>query len=290
MPRPLWKGAVRFGMVSIPVKLYSATEEKDVRFNQLHKEDMSRIRQKIFCADEDIELDREDIVKGYQIAPGQYVVMDDEDFDKVPISTTREIEVTQFVDLDKIDPIYYQKTYYLEPEDIGMKPYALLMAALKDSERVAIAKISMRQKEQLCTLRVYENTIALETMFYADEVRDTEGLTVPGEDVKVSDRELQMAKTLVDMLSEEEFNLAEYHDNYREALLEVIKAKAEGQTIETPAPAVAKVTDLMDALRASVEAAKARRNAPAPEKAEAAREAEPEHEDELSKRRRKRAS
>ncbi|HEY7270100.1 MAG TPA: Ku protein [Dehalococcoidia bacterium] len=283
MPRPLWKGAVRFGMVSIPIKLYSATEEKDVRFNQLHKEDMSRIRQKVFCAEEDIELDRDDIVKGYQIAPGQYVVMDDEDFDKVPISTTREIEVTQFVDLDKIDPIYYQKTYYLEPEDIGMKPFALLMAALKDSERVAVAKISMRQKEQLCTLRVYGNTIALETMFYADEVRDTEGLAVPDKDVKISDKELAMAKTLVDMLSDDEFNLGEYRDNYRDALLDVIKAKSEGQTIETPAPAVAKVTDLMDALRASVEAAKARKSAP--EKAEAESE-----EDELSKRRRRRAS
>lgn len=286
MPRPLWKGAISFGMVSIPVKLYSATEEKDVRFNQLHKADMSRIRQKIFCAEEDVELDREDIVKGYQIAPSQYVVLEDEDFDKVPVSTTRVIEIAQFVDLVEIDPIYYQKTYYLEPDEVGIKPFALLMAALKDSGRVAIAKISMRQKEQLCTLRVYENTIALETMFYADEVRDTEGLTVPGEDIKVSDRELAMAKSLIDMLTDD-LKLDTYEDNYREALLSVIRAKAEGQTIEAPEPAVARVTDLMEALRASVEAAKARREAPAPEKAEAAREAEPE--DELSKRRRRRA-
>jgi DNA end-binding protein Ku len=274
-------------MVTIPIKLYSATEEKDVRFNQLHKTDMSRIRQKVFCAEEDVELEREDIVKGYQISPGQYVVLDDEDFDKVPVSTTRVIEIAQFVDLKEIDPIYYQKTYYLEPDDVGIKPFALLMAALKDSGRVAIAKISMRQKEQLCTLRVYENTIALETMFYADEVRETDGLTVPGEDIKVSDRELAMAKSLIDMLTED-LKLEDYHDNYREALLGVITAKAEGQTIETPQPAVAKVTDLMEALRASVEAAKARRETPAEEKAAASREAEPE--DELSKRRRRRAS
>ncbi len=281
MPRPLWKGAISFGMVSIPVKLYSATEEKDVRFNQLHKEDMSRIRQKVFCAEEDIELDREDIVKGYQIAPNQYVIMEDGDFDKVPINTTRVIEIAQFVSLEDIDPIYYQKTYYLEPDDIGLKPFALLMAALKDSGRVAIAKISMRQKEQLCTLRCYGNTIALETMFYADEVRETEGLTVPGEDINVSDRELAMARSLIDMLTDD-LKLDAYQDDYREALLGVIRAKAEGQAIETPQPAVAKVTDLMEALRASVEAAKARRNEPAPEKAE-------ESDDELSKRRRRRA-
>jgi DNA end-binding protein Ku len=262
-------------MVSIPVKLYSATEEKDVRFNQLHKTDHSRIRQKIFCAEEDVELDRDEIVKGYQVSPGQYVVMEDEDFDKVPISTTRVIEITQFISLEEIDPIYYQKTYYLEPEDVGLKPFALLMRALEESGRVAIAKISMRQKEQLCTLRVYQNTIALETMFYADEVRETEELTVPGKDIQITDRELTMARSLIDMLSEE-LKLDEYKDNYREALLAVIRAKAEGQTIETPEPAVAKVTDLMEALRASVEAARSKRDLPAKDKAAASRDSDEE--------------
>jgi len=271
-------------MVTIPVKLYSATEEKDIRFNQLHKTDHQRIKQKIFCSEEDIELDKDDIVKGYQIAPGQYVVLEDEDFEKVPVSTTRVIEIAQFADLREIDPIYYQKTYYLEPEEVGMKPFALLMAALNESKRVAIAKISMRQKEQLCTLRPYKNTIALETMFYADEVRETEGLTVPGEDVQVSERELQMARSLVDMLTEA-LDISRYHDNYREALLEVIKAKAAGQVIEAPQPAVAKVTDLMEALRASVEAAKARRAGAQGEKAGRAEDTE----DELSKRRKRRA-
>jgi DNA end-binding protein Ku len=258
MPRPLWKGAISFGMVSIPIKLYTATEEKDVRFNMLHEKDHSRIRQKTFCAEEDVEVSRDEIVKGYEVGPGQYVVMEDEDFDKVPVVTTRTIEITDFVSLEEIDPILYQKTYFLEPEPVGMKPFALLMKALEDTERIAIAKVTMRQKEQLCCLRLYQGTLALETMFYADEIRSPSDLTVPGEDIEVSDRELTMAKSLVDMLTGE-FDFTQYKDNYREALLDVIRAKSEGQVIEMEAPEPAKVTDLMDALRASVEAAKKRR-------------------------------
>jgi DNA end-binding protein Ku len=258
MPRPIWKGAISFGMVSIPVKLYTATDEKDVRFNQLHEKDHSRIRQKVFCAEEDVELSRDEIVKGYEVSPGRYVVMDEEDFEKVPIVTTRTIEITDFVSLHDIDPILYQKTYFLEPEDVGMKPFALLMAALRSTDRVAIAKVAMRQKEQLCTLRLYENTIALETMFYSDEIRSPEELNVPGEKVEVTDRELKMAESLVEMLTGE-FDFEQYKDNYREALLQVIRAKAEGQVIEVAAPEPAKVTDLMEALRASVEAAQKRK-------------------------------
>jgi DNA end-binding protein Ku len=254
MARPLWKGAISFGMVSIPVRLYTATEEKDIHFNMLHDEDMSRIRQKRFCAEEDIEVDLKDIVKGYEVSPGQYVILEDDDFEKVPVNTTRTIEITEFVNLEKIDPILYQKTYYLEPEEVGMKPFALLMRALEDSGRVAIAKVTLRQKEQLCSLRLYEDTIALETMFYSDEVRSTDELSVPGEKVQVSDRELTMAKSLVDMLSSDDFDFEQYKDNYREALLDIIKLKAEGQTIEAPKAAPAKITDLTEALRASVEA------------------------------------
>jgi DNA end-binding protein Ku len=254
MPRPLWKGAISFGMVSIPIKLYTATEEKDVRFNMLHREDLSRVKQKLFCAEEDIEIDRgSDVVKGYEITPGSYVVIDEEDFQNVPVKTTRTIEITDFVDLEEIDPILYQKTYFLEPEEIGMKPFALLMRALEETGRVAIAKVTLRQKEQLCTLRIYDDTIALETMYYADEVRKTGDLNVPGKDVKIDDRELKMATSIVDMLTGE-FDFDSYKDDYREALLEVISKKAEGQTIEAPAPAAAKITDLTEALRASVEA------------------------------------
>ncbi len=259
MPRPLWKGAISFGMVSIPVRLYTATDEKDVRFNMLHEKDHSRIRQKTFCAEEDVEVSRDEIVKGYQIAPEQYVVLDDEDFDNVPVSTTRTIEIMEFVSLEDIDPILYQKTYYLEPEDVGMKPFARLMAALRETGRVGIAKVAFRQKEQVCSLRLYENTIALETMFFNDEIRSTQDLVVPGEDVQVSERELKMATSLVDMLTSEGFNFEEYKDNYREALLEVIRAKSEGQVITAPAPAPAQPIDLMEALRRSVEDAQKKR-------------------------------
>ena len=256
MPRPLWKGAISFGMVSIPVKLYTATEDKDIHFNQLHAKDQSRIKQKRVCIEEDEEVEYDEIVKGYEISPGRYVILEDEDFEKVPITTTHTIDITDFVSLEEIDPILYQKTYYLEPEDVGMKPFALLMAALKETERVAIAKVTLRQKEQLCTLRLYENTIALETMFYADEVRSTEELATPDGRTKISDRELAMAKSLVDMLTTDEFDFTSYQDNYREALLTVIRAKAEGLPIETPEPQPVKITDLTEALRASVEAAR----------------------------------
>ncbi len=283
MPRPLWKGAISFGMVSIPIKLYSATDEKDVHFNMLHATDHSRIRQKRFCAEEDVEVGQGEIVRGYEIGSGQYVVIDDEDFEKVPVSTTRTIEITEFVSIDQIDPISYQKTYYLEPEDVGMKPFALLMRALQDSGRVAIAKVSMRQKEQLCTLRVYQNTIALETMFYSDEVRSPAELQTPGEEVQISDRELTMARSLIDMLSDD-FDYDKYQDNYREALMEIIRKKAEGEVIATPQPAVAKVTDLMEALRASVEEARRRKSGEAATPAATTDEGE----DELSRRRAKR--
>jgi len=254
MPRPLWKGAISFGMVTIPIRLYSATEEKDVHFNMLHEKDHSRIKQKIFCAEEDVEVSRDETVKGYDLGGGNYVVIDDEDFDKVPVNTTRVVEITEFVNLEEIDPIYYQKTYYLEPEKVGAKPFALLMRALKDSGRIAVAKVSLRQKEQLCTLRIYKNTLALETMFYSDDVRSTADLEVPDAE-EASDRELTMAKALVDMLSGD-FDITAYHDSYRDALLEIIEKKSEGQVIAAPEPAPAPVTDLMEALRASVEAAR----------------------------------
>jgi DNA end-binding protein Ku len=270
MPRALWKGAVSFGMVSIPIKMYTATEEKDISFNQLHKKDHERIRYQRYCPADDEVVELSDIVKGYEISPGQYVVLENEDFEKVPVDTTRTIEITDFVPADQIDPIYYQKTYYLEPEKVGAKPFALLREVLKDSRLVALAKVTLRQKEQLATLRLYNNVIALETMFYSDEIRPTEEFDVP-EAGKISDRELQMAKSLVEMLTND-FEPEKYHDNYRDALLELIEQKAEGQEISRPAaPAVSKVTDLMEALRASVENARRERGDEAAEEEEAPR-------------------
>jgi DNA end-binding protein Ku len=221
-----------------------------------------------------------DVARGYEIAPDQYVIMEPEDFEKVPVDTTHTIEITDFVPSEQIDPIYYQKTYYLEPEKIGGKPFALLREVLKDSKLVALAKVTLRQKEQLCTLRVYNNTISLETMFYADEIRATDDLDMP-EDATLGEKELKMAKSLVDMLTGD-FAPEKYHDNYRAALLELIERKSEGQEITRPAPVAGKVTDLMEALRASVEAARREKagasagaNAPATDESEAETAAKP---------------
>jgi DNA end-binding protein Ku len=253
MPRSIWKGAISFGLVSIPIKLYSATEEKDVSFNLLHKKDGVRIKQQRYCPEDDAVIEWNDVARGYEIGPDEYVIMEPEDFDKVPVDTTRTIEITDFVPDEQIDPIYYQKTYYLEPDKVGGKPFALLREVLQDSKLVALAKVTLRQKEQLCTLRVYNGLIALETMFYADEIRSTEELEAP--EAKLSEKELDMARSLVKML-EGDFEPEKYHDAYREALLELIEAKAEGQEIKRPKPVASKITDLMEALRASVESAK----------------------------------
>lgn len=260
MPRSLWKGAVSFGLVTIPIKLYTATDEKDVSFNMLHRKDGARIKFQRYCAEEEVPVENSEIVKGYELSPDNYVIMEDEDFDKVPVGTTRAIEITDFVPLDQIDPIYFQKTYYLEPDKVGMKPFALLREVLKESKLVALAKVTLRQKEQLCTLRVYGDAIAMETMFYPDELRSANDLELPGE-VDLGEKEMRMAKSLVDMLTGD-FEPEKYHDNYREALIELIERKAEGQEIKRPAPTAGKVTDLMEALRASVEAARIRRDQP----------------------------
>jgi DNA end-binding protein Ku len=263
-------------MVTIPVKLYTATDEKDIAFNQLHKTDGVRIKMQRYCPEDEQVLELSDIVKGYELSPGNYVIMEQEDFEKVPVNTTRTIEITDFVPHEQIDPIYYQKTYYIEPDKVGMKPFALLREVLKDSKLVALAKVTLRQKEQLCTLRVYEDVIAMETMFYPDEIRSAEELESPG-DLKISAKEMEMAKSLVEMLKGD-FEPEKYQDNYREALIELINQKSEGQEISRPKPAAGKVTDLMEALRASVEAARAKRTggeAPAAEEEEPAEEREP---------------
>jgi len=284
MPRAIWKGAVSFGMVSIPIKLYTATEEKDVSFHLLHRKDHQRIKQQRYCPADDAVVEWNDVMRGYEIGPDQYVVMEPEDFEKVPVNTTHTIEITDFVPADQIDPIYYQKTYYLEPEKVGGKPFALLREVLKDSKLIALAKVTLRQKEQLATLRVYGDTIALETMLYADEIRGVEDLEVP-QDVEIGEKELTMAKSLVEMLKGD-FEPEKYKDNYREALLELIERKAEGEEIKRPAPAAgARVTDLMEALRASIETARKERAGDGRAPAEAA----PEEEGEAKPARRRKA-
>ena len=285
MPRAIWKGAVSFGMVTIPIKLFTATEEKDISFHLLHKKDHARIKQQRWCPEDEEVVEWNDVVRGYEIGPDEYVVMEPDDFDKVPVNTTHTVEITEFVPLDQIDPIYYQKTYYLEPDKVGSKPFALLREVLEDSKLIAIAKVTLRQKEQLCTLRVYGDTLALETMFYPDEIRSAEDLDVPGR-VKISEKEMDMARSLVKMLAGD-FEPERYEDEYRKALMEVIEAKAEGQEIKRPAPAPGKVTDLMEALRASIDAAKRDKSSAGREQPAAAEEAEEEEAERKPARRRR---
>ena len=261
--RSIWKGAVSFGLVTIPISLYTATEDKDVRFHQLHKTDQARIRYKKFCEQEEEEVTDDEIVKGYEVSKGQYVLMEDKDFEDLPLSTSHAIEIQEFVDLPEVDPIYFQKSYYLEPQEGAAKPYALLREAMERSNKVALAKVVLRNKEQLATLRIYNDVMVMETLFYPDEIRNADELVEGTKKASINDKEVQMAINLIEALSGE-FDPAKYRDEYREALLERIEQKREGRPIEAapaakPAP---KVMDLFETLRASVEAAKGTEPAP----------------------------
>ena len=193
MPRSIWKGAISFGMVTIPIKLYTATESKDVSFNLLHAKDNSRIKQQRWCPVDEKTIEWGDVVRGYEYAPDQYVVLTDEDFQKVPVKTVHTIEIEEFVNLDEIDPIHYERSYYIEPDEIGKKAYALLRRTLEETGRVAVAKVSLRSKEQLCTLRPHDGVIVMETMLYPDEIRSYGELNLPAEDLEVNERVLTMA-------------------------------------------------------------------------------------------------
>jgi DNA end-binding protein Ku len=251
----MWKGAISFGLVTIPVAVYPATEEKSVKFNQLHDEDMGRIRYKRVCEVDGEEVPYEHIVKGYEIEKDRYVVLEDEDFDAVPVESSRTIDIQQFVALEEIDPILYKKSYYLVPDETGAKAYALLRRALEEEGKVGISKVSFRDKEHLAALRFKDDAFVLETMFWPDEIRAAEFETIH-EDGKIRDQEIEMAKALIENLSEP-WNPEAYKDEYREALLEVVEKKAAGEEIEAaPEAQPARVVDLMEALKASVEAVK----------------------------------
>ncbi len=258
--RSIWKGAISFGLVSIPVKLYSATEERDIAFRQVHREDGGRIRYQRVCTVCEKEVQYADIAKGYEMSDGSIVVLTDEDFEAVPITTNRMIDVVQFVPLESLDPIYFSKSYYLEPEKAGIKPYVLLARALEESGKVAVVKVALRQREALAAVRVRDGVFVLETMLWPDEVREP-AFGFLDEDVEVRSQELAMAGTLIESLSGE-FDPEEHHDRYREALEEVIEAKVAGHDIVAPTAKPDEggaVVDLMAALRASVDAAKAGR-------------------------------
>jgi len=255
--RAIWKGAVSFGLVSIPVKLYTATEEKDVSFHQVHREDGGRIRYKRVCQIDGEEVAYADIAKGYELPSGETVVLTDDDFADLPLSTSRAIDVLEFVPLEQVDPIYFAKSYYLEPEKTATKPYVLLRDALEQADSVALVKVAIRTRESLATLRVRDGVLVLETMVWPDEVRAPD-FGFLDEDVTVRPQELAMAESLIESMSAD-FDPDLYHDEYRQALEKVIEAKVEGrEVVDQPVQEedTGSVVDLMAALRASVAAAK----------------------------------
>src|ERR1700682_1427894 len=222
MPRPIWKGAITFGMISIPVKLFGATESKDLAFNNLHKECKSRLKQKRWCPVDDREVFPDEVVKAFEYSKDSYVEIAEEDLEGLPVPSKHTIELTSFVNQVEIDPVYFERTYYLEPEQIGAKPYALLLRALKSKQVSGVAKIALRNKESLCVLRASDsNILMLETLYYPDEIRVAD---IPAEpDVLVSPAELNMALSLVEML-QEEFDPKKYKDEHRAPLPHLIEA------------------------------------------------------------------
>jgi DNA end-binding protein Ku len=259
--KTIWKGAISFGLVTIPVKVYGATEEKSLRFHQLHAPDGGRIRYKRVCATDGQEVDYADIVKGYEYEKDHYVTITDEELDALPVSTARAIDIERFVDAEQIDPIYFLRSYYVVPEASGAKAYHLLRQAMAEDGKVALAKVAFRDKEHLATLRLRDNVFVLETMYWPDEIRaaDFEELDGP---VEVRPQELKMARSLIDSLADD-FKPDEFRDEYRAALEDLISRKIEGREVTYAEEAEpSKVVDLMEALRASVEAAKAGRATP----------------------------
>ena len=254
MARAIWSGSISFGMVTIPVKLFGATESKDISFNLLHSTCGTRLKQVRWCPTDEVEVPWNETARGYEYAKGQYVVLTDEAFEKLPLPSKHTIELSAFVAEREIDPVYYERSYYLAPDERAAKPYALLMQALEEKKLAAVATITIRKKEQLCVLRPQAGVMMLETLYYPDEIRSQPEVETKG--AKVSDRELEMAFTLIELLRKP-FDPEEYKDHYREALEAMIEAKLEGkEVVESPEVKETRVIDLADALRKSVEAAK----------------------------------
>jgi DNA end-binding protein Ku len=263
--RPIWTGTVSFALLSVPVKLYTATRSKDISFNQIEKSTGGRIKQKRVSATTGEEVSPEDIIKGYDLGGDRYVQIDPEELEALAprdAANERTIQILDFVDLADIDPIYYEKAYYVAPDKGGSRPYALLVKAMTETKKVAIAKVVLRSKEYLTAIRPMGDMLCMETMMFADEIvspAEIEGL--PDQGIAIAERELEMAKMLVET-SSGEFEPSKYKDEYRERVLALIDAKAAGEAYEVPVTEEApKVVDLMAALEASLAAAKARKSA-----------------------------
>ncbi|TMF56179.1 MAG: Ku protein [Chloroflexi bacterium] len=262
--RAIWTGTVSFGMVSIPVRLYTATESHDVRFHLLHKKDHARLKNVRWCPIDEKAVPWEEVERGYEYAKGKYMPITEEDLDKLPVATVHTVDIANFVKLEEVDPIYYDKTYYLAPDENGVKAFTLLRRALEETGRAAVAKVAIRDKENLCLIRPYGEVLSLETMLYANEVRPADELVGAADgSVKVSPRELEMAVSLIENLSDS-FDPEKYKDEFQAAVQKVIRAKVEGAPLpEAPVRRGAKVVDLMEALRASVEATRKKSATPA---------------------------
>jgi DNA end-binding protein Ku len=260
MPRSIWTGAISFGLVNVPVKLYSAVSKKTVRFHQLHETDGVRIQQKRVCPADGEEVPFDQIVKGYEVTPDQYVVVTPEELEAIEPRKTKTIDIEDFVDLEEIDPIFYDHPYYLLPGTGAAKPYKLLVTAMEEASKVAIARVVIRQKEQLVAIRPTGDILTMETMNFADEVIPHDRFDeAPGADVDTNKREVDMARQLIESLSAD-FDPGKYTDTYRERVLELIEQKAEGKEIAVqPTEEPQEVPDLMAALEASVNAARQNR-------------------------------
>jgi DNA end-binding protein Ku len=248
--RPIWSGTISFGLVSVPVQMYSATESKELRFHFLHKDDLQPIGYDKVRKDTGKHVDPDDVIRGFEIEKGKYVPIEDEDLDRLDIELTHAIDILDFVDLEEIDPIYFRKAYYLSPQDGAEKPYRLLVRALDETGKVGVAKVVIRNKQHLAALRAHEGVLVLETMYYADEVRKPE--SVNGR-TRLQKAEVEMAKSLVENLSGS-FKPEKYDDTYRKELLDLIRSKAKGKKLPEPQEEEeAEVVDLMAALRESVD-------------------------------------
>jgi DNA end-binding protein Ku len=258
--RPIWKGAISFGLVFVPVKIYAATEQKDIRFNYLHEKCKTPVQYRRFCPYCQTEVIMEEIVKGYEYEKGKYVVLKEEDFDNLSGGEGgRSIEILDFVNLAEIDPVYYEKAYYLAPSEGGAKVYELLRRAMGDTGKVAVARVVIRSRQALAAIRVSGNVLVMSTMHYPDEIRQAGVIPEMNYQVTLHENEVKMAENLIGSLSAE-FRPDKYSDTYREALMEVIQGKITGEAVEVPArPETGKVVDLMDALKASIDLAKQER-------------------------------
>lgn len=251
MATSIWKGHLTFGLVSFPVRLFTAARSESISFNQLHKEDNSRIKQVIYCQAEDKPIPRSEIVKGYEYEKGKYVVIEDEEIRKVAPKTAKVMEIQEFVKADDVDPVFMESSYYLAPDEGGEKPYALLFEALRQTKFFGIAKIAMHNREHVVILRPGDKGMVLHTMYYADEVRRSEEFRTDASNLK--DKELALAKMLVESLAGE-FEPEKYHDTYRDNLKAMIDAKVAGhKVVETPETHIAPVIDIMEALKKSLD-------------------------------------